>query len=51
MPKIKKGTKISGLAGSWKMTDEEAEEIADSLRKMWRSSEEAICSKQIVVSK
>jgi hypothetical protein len=51
MPKIKKGTKISDLAGSWNMTDEEAEEIVASIRKMGRSSEEASCSKQTVDSK
>jgi hypothetical protein len=39
MLKIKKGTKISDLAGSWDMSDEEAEEIAASIRKMWRNAE------------
>jgi hypothetical protein len=43
MPKIKKGTKISDLAGSWDMTDEETEEIIASIRKMRRSSEEVSC--------
>ena len=33
--KRKKGTKISDLAGSWKMSDEEAEEIKESIEMAW----------------
>ena len=50
MPKIKKGTKISDLAGSWDMSDAEAEEIMASIRRM-RGSSEAGCSKRTVGSK
>lgn len=41
----KKGTKISGLAGSWKMTDKEAEEMLaaiDEAWKKWRLPDEAL---------
>lgn len=45
MPKIKKGTKISDLAGSWDITDEEAEEIAASIKKAWSNFRIVDCSK------
>ncbi|MCL5877711.1 MAG: hypothetical protein M1540_07870 [Candidatus Bathyarchaeota archaeon] len=32
----KKGVKISDLAGSWKMTDREAEEIKASIDEAWK---------------
>jgi predicted CopG family antitoxin len=32
----KKGTKISDLAGSWKMSDEEAQEIKTSIDEAWK---------------
>ena len=32
----KKGTKISDLAGSWKISDEEAEEIENYIDKAWK---------------
>ena len=35
MRRVKKGTRISDLAGSWHMSDEEAGEIAASTRKAW----------------
>jgi hypothetical protein len=37
MPKIKKGTKISDLAGSWDMTDEEAAEMEAAIEKSWEN--------------
>ena len=33
----KRGTKISDLAGSWKMTDKEAEEIKSSIGEAWKN--------------
>ena len=33
----KKGTKISDLAGSWKMSDREAEEIKATIDKAWKN--------------
>ncbi len=33
----KKGKKITDLAGSWDMTDEEAEEIKTSIDKAWET--------------
>jgi predicted CopG family antitoxin len=32
----KKGAKISDLAGSWKISDEEAQEIKTSIDEMWK---------------
>jgi hypothetical protein len=36
MPKIKKGTKISDLAGSWKMSDEEAAKMEAAIENSWK---------------
>jgi hypothetical protein len=41
--KHKKGTKISDLAGTWKISDKEAEEIKASIKKAaWRKNPQAI---------
>lgn len=37
MPKMNKGTKISDLAGSWDMTDEEAAEMEAAIEKSWEN--------------
>ncbi len=33
----KKGAKISDLAGSWKMTDQEAEEMKTAISEAWKN--------------
>jgi uncharacterized protein YbaP (TraB family) len=42
--RIKKGTKISDLAGTWKMSDEEAVEMEAAIEKSWENWRTADCS-------
>lgn len=35
--KLSEKTKISSLAGTWRMTDEEEKEIISSLKRLWSS--------------